>query len=107
MIFVLPLIIAVSLLIFYHLRSKNRQREILIEKGINPDGMSILGYQKLANLTNSILFISIALGLLLGYGIKAAFNPDDFLIVYFIAISFFCGIGFLINYFIFRNAKIK
>lgn len=80
MIFVLPLIMAVSLLVYYHLRSKNRQKEILIEKGINPDGISILAYQKIANLTNSVLFLFIALC---------------------------CGIGFMIHYFIFRNAQIK
>lgn len=105
MIIILPLIIAISLMVFYHIRSKNRQRELLIEKGINPDGLSIIEYQKLSNLTNGILFIAIALGVFAASFIRMMFKEIDFLSIYLSFILLFGGIGFLINYFIYRNTN--
>lgn len=105
MIIILPLVIAISLMVFYHIRSKNRQRELLIEKGINPDGLSIIEYQRLSNLTNGILFIAIALGLLAASFIRVIFKEIDFISIYLSFILLFGGFGFLINYFIYRNTK--
>ncbi|RDV10247.1 hypothetical protein DXT99_26670 [Pontibacter diazotrophicus] len=107
MILVLPLIIAISLMVFYHIRSKNKQRELLIERGINPDGLSIIEYQKLSNLTNGVLFISVALGLFSASFVRLILKEIDFLSVYLSFVLLFGGIGFLVNYLIYSNAKAK
>lgn len=105
MVIILPLIIAVSLMVFYHIRSKNRQRELLIEKGINPDGLSIIEYQKLSNLTNGILFIAVALGLITASLVRMILKEIDFISVYLSLTLLFGGVGYIVNYFIYRNAK--
>ena len=103
MIFIIPLIIASALLIYFHLSAKNKQREMLIEKGINPDGLSIVQIQKVTNLTNGILFISIGSGLLLGYIIHMLLDPENFFIIYLISIFMVSGVGFIMNYFIYKG----
>jgi F0F1-type ATP synthase assembly protein I len=98
-----PLIIGVALMIFLLLRSKNKQREMMIEKGINPEGISILTNRQLNSLTNGVLFIALSLGALLGYTIQHFFNPLQFVLLYFICITFTCGVGFVINFYIYKK----
>lgn len=107
MVILLPLIIVSALVLYFHLLSKNRQREMLIEKGINPDGISVLEFQKAESLTNGVLFVSIGMGLLLGYVINATVKTKDFFIIYLIATFTTTGIGFLINYQIFKSVQKK
>lgn len=103
MIFLLPVIIAVVIFILYNIISKNKQREKLIEKGINPDGISIMEYQKYTNLTNAILLISLGLGIIFAYFIRSYFNLDEFLMVYLSSLMIFGGCGYLINYLMYRK----
>lgn len=103
MVFLLPIIIFASLALLYQMRSSNKQREHLIEKGINPDGISIIEYQKLSNLTNGILLISLALGLSFAYFLREYFHLEEFLTVYLSSLMFFGGLGYLVNYFIYRK----
>lgn len=107
MIFILPFMIACSLLVYYHLRSQNRQRELLIENGINPDGISVLEFQTAVNLTNGILFTAIGAGFLLGYLINILSHPEDSFVIYLISIFIASGIGFIINYLVFKRMQVK
>lgn len=106
MIFVLPLIFACALLIFFNLRAKNKQREMLIEQGINPDGISIVELEKITNLTNGILFFSLGLGLLCGYAINELLSPENFFVIYLISVFCFCGCGFLVNFYVYKRMKV-
>lgn len=103
MVFFLPIIIAISILIFYQIHAKNKQREHLIEKGINPDGISIIEYQKLTNLTNGVLLISISLGLSFAYFLREFFDLEEFLTVYLSSLLFFGGLGYIANYLIYKR----
>lgn len=105
MVFLFPAFIICAILIFFHLREKNKQRELLIAKGVYPDGISLQSFQKMRNLTNGILFISLGIGLLLAYLITENTRLNNFMIVYFISIFLSCGFGFVANYFLYRNMK--
>ncbi|MEN8187309.1 MAG: DUF6249 domain-containing protein [Bacteroidota bacterium] len=81
MILILPIIAVVVIgLILYYIRTKNQERLKLIEKGINPDGQSIVEFRKQTSLKNAVLFISLSLGLFLGHLLTISFEQlDDFI----------------------------
>jgi hypothetical protein len=91
-------------LIGYYMKTKNQERMKLIEKGVNPDeGLNIAEYRKQTNLKNGILFLSLGLGLFIGYILVTNWELLDKFIIYATMILIFGGIGFLINYIIIKN----
>jgi hypothetical protein len=95
-------------LIGFYIKTKNHERIRLIEKGINPDeGLSISEYRKQTNLKIGILFISFALGLLIGHLLVIRYEALDAFITYLSMLLLFGGIGFLVNFFIIRSWKAK
>jgi hypothetical protein len=95
-------------LIGYYMKTKNQERIKLIEKGINPDeGLNLSEYRKQTNLKNGVLFVSIAIGLIVGHLLVISYDKLDSFITYLSMLILFGGIGFLINYFIIRNWPAK
>jgi hypothetical protein len=95
-------------LIGFYIKTKNKERIKLIEKGINPDeGLSIPEYRRQTNLKIGILFISFALGLLFGHLLLLRYENLDAFITYLSMLLLFGGIGFLINFFIIRSCHTK
>ena len=100
MIVILPIVaVFVIALILYFIRTKNQERLKLIEKGINPDGQSIVEFQKQSSLKNAVLLISLSLGLFLGHILAINFEQLDSFVIYLTMILLFGGIGSLINYY--------
>ncbi len=104
--FLIITFIAISVLglIGYYIKTKNKERMSLIEKGINPDeGLNISDYRKQTNLKNGVLFLSLGLGLFIGHLLVITYEQIDNFITYATMLLIFGGIGFLINYMILRN----
>jgi hypothetical protein len=90
-------------LIGFYVKTKNKERMMLIEKGINPDeGLSISDYQKQSSLKIAVLLISLAIGLFAGHLLVTFYNELDAFITYVSMLLLFGGIGFLINYFLIK-----
>ncbi len=71
----------------------------MIEKGINPMmDIDIDSFNKMSNLRNGILFLSIGLGLLCGQWVKLTWVDLDGFITYLTSTLIFGGLGFLITY---------
>ena len=101
------LLVVVLLVVFitgFFLRIKNQERIRLIDKGINPDeGRNITELRRMETLKNGIIFISFAIGLLMGHVLETYIGDFDKFVAYASMILLFGGIGFLVNYFITRN----
>lgn len=108
MILILPIVAVIVIgLILYYIRTKNHERLMLIEKGINPDRQSISEFQKQTSLKNAVLFISLSLGLFLGHILTINFEQLDSFITYLTMFLLFGGIGSLINYYQLKNWNSK
>jgi hypothetical protein len=104
MIVILPIVaVFVIGLILYYIKTKNQERIILIEKGINPDGQSINEFRKQSSLKNAVFFISLSLGLFLGHIVAISFERLDSFVIYLTMILLFGGLGSLINYYQMKN----
>lgn len=108
MILILPIVAVLIVgLILYYIKTKNQERLKLIEKGINPDGQNFAEIQKQTSLKNAVLFISLSLGLFLGYILTISFEQLDNFITYLTMLLLFGGIGSLINYYQMKNWNSK
>jgi Domain of unknown function (DUF6249) len=97
-------VISISCLIGYYMRTKNHERMKLIEKGVNPDeGLNISEYREQTFLINGVHFLTLGFGLVVGHLIVSNHMTMSSLITYITSILIFGGIGFLINYKIIRN----
>jgi hypothetical protein len=92
-----------AVIIVYYLRIKHKERMEMIKiRQLNtedgPDG------NKHSVLSKAILALSLAAGLVTGLFLSSCFPGLPSLILYFISILFFCGIGLLIYYLIVNRA---
>lgn len=77
----------------------------MIEKGMNPyDGLDLSEFNKLSNLKNGILLLSLGVGLLLGHILVISFESLDNFITYLSSILIFGGIGFIISYILVKRS---
>lgn len=98
----------IMLIIGYYMKTRNRERLRMIEKGINPDGdLSISEYRKQTSLRNGILFISLGVGLLIGHILVITIDRLDNFLTYLTMFLIFGGLGFLINYSISKKSDVK
>ncbi len=96
--------IPILLLIAYYIKTKNRERMQMIEKGINPDaGLNVSQYRQHSSLKNGILFLFFGLGLLVGQLLVIFVDSIDKFFAHLIMLLIFGGIGFLINYMIIQK----
>ncbi len=96
--------IPILLLIAYYIKTKNRERMQMIEKGINPDqGLNVSHYRQHSSLKNGILFLFFGLGLLVGQLLVIFVDAIDKFFAHLIMLLIFGGIGFLINYMIIQK----
>ncbi len=106
--FALMICIGVFGSIGFYIRTKNKERMKLIEKGINPDeGLNITEYRKQSFLKNGVLFLSLSLGLFAGNLLAINYDKLDKIVAYMVMLLLFSGIGFLINYLIIINRNSK
>ncbi len=99
--------VPILLLIAYYIKTKNRERMQMIEKGINPDeGLKISEYRKYSSLKNGILFLFFGLGLLVGQ-LLVVFDAFDKPLSHLIMLLIFGGIGFVINFMIIQKLHHK
>ncbi len=88
-------------LILFYIKTKNKERIKLIEKGINPDeGLDVTEYRKQNYVKNGVFLLSIGVGLLVPHipGPTGNFFTVNKFINMVISLLIFGGIGFLINY---------
>lgn len=77
----------------------------MIEKGMNPfEGIEIEEFNKLSNLKNGILLLSIGSGLLLGNVLTISFEALDGFITYLSCILISGGFGFIISYLLIKKS---
>lgn len=99
--------VPILLLIAYYIKTKNRERIQMIEKGINPDeGLNVSQYREHSSLRNGILFLFFGLGLLMGQ-LLVVFDAFDKPLSHLIMLLIFGGIGFLINFLIIQKMHRK
>ena len=99
--------VPILLLIAYYIKTKNRERIQMIEKGINPDeGLNVSQYREHSSLRNGILFLFFGLGLLMGQ-LLVVLDAFDKPLSHLIMLLIFGGIGFLINYMIIQKMHRK
>jgi len=100
--------VPILLLIAYYIKTKNRERMQMIEKGINPDeGLNVSQYRQHSSLRNGILFLFFGLGLLVGQLLVIFVDVFDKFFAHLIMLLIFGGIGFLINYIIIQRMHRK
>jgi len=100
--------VPILLLIAYYIKTKNRERMQMIEKGINPDeGLNVTDYKKYSSLKNGILFLFFGLGLLVGQLLVIFVDEIDKFFAHLIMLLIFGGIGFLINFMIIQKLHRK
>ena len=93
-------------LIIYYLNSRRSERKMMIEKGMNPyGGYDIKEVNKLSNLKNGILLISLGAGLLIAHLLTIYNHSLDRYIIYLTLVLISGGLGFIISYFLIRNLK--
>lgn len=102
-IFIAPLILA-GFVVYYKGKNDHTERLKMIEQGMRPDpkGSDIAAKKKYKSMESGIFFLSVALGLLAGVGIKNALALDGVL-AFFITIPFFVGIGNIILYYMIKK----
>ena len=99
--------VPILLLIAYYIKTKNRERMQLIEKGINPDeGLNVSQYREHSSLRNGILLLFFGLGLLMGQ-LLTVFDAFDKPLSHLIMLLILGGIGFLINFLIIQKMHRK
>ena len=92
-----------AVFIFVYVMSKQKERMVLIEKGVDITKLNTKKYGRYANLRNGILIISLAIGLILGYIVTITTTMNVF-IAYAVCLLLCEGIGFLIYYKINKNS---
>lgn len=103
--FILAMVIIVALLISQFIRIQRKERAQMIEKGMNPfEGIEIEEFNKLSNLKNGILLLSIGSGLLLGNVLTISFEALDGFITYLSCILISGGFGFIISYLLIKKS---
>ncbi|MBV6647806.1 MAG: hypothetical protein KI790_20270 [Cyclobacteriaceae bacterium] len=102
--FVLAMVIIAALLISQFIRNRRNERTQMIEKGMNPfEGIEMSEFNKLSNLKNGILLLSLGIGLLLGHILVISFESLDGFITYLSTILISGGIGFIISYLLIKR----
>lgn len=95
----LAIVTIIALLVGYIVRSRREERAQMIEKGMNPfRGTDIAEFNRLTNLKNGILLLSLGLGLFIGHMLTLSFDQWDGFITYLASALIFGGIGFIISY---------
>ena len=98
-IFIAPLLL-VGFIVYYKGKNAHAERVKMIEAGMRPDpkGADIVAKKKYKSIESGVFFISVAIGLLVGYALDSSTTIDSVL-AYFISIPLFVGIGNLALYF--------
>ena len=98
--FLIVMAVLLVIIIGYYMRTKNRERISLIEKGYNPDeGQNITEYRKMTSFKNGVLFIAFGIGLFSGYLLDTYIRRMDSFVAYVSMLLLCGGIGFLVNYY--------
>ena len=71
--------VLIAVFIFVYVMSKQKERMVLIEKGVDITELNINKYGRYANLRNGILLISLAVGLISGYIVTIASTMNVFI----------------------------
>jgi len=99
--FVLLMVIIVALLISQFLKNRRKERSQMIEKGMNPfEGVDFSEFNKLTNLKNGILLLSLGIGLL----VADILTLEDDFVTYLSSILISGGIGFIISYILIKRS---
>ena len=91
-----------AVFIFVYVMSKQKERMVLIEKGVEITKLNTKKYGRYANLRNGILLIALAIGLIIGYILTIITTMNAF-IAYAVSLLLCEGIGFLIYYNLNKN----
>jgi len=89
-----------AVIVVYYLRIKHKERMEMIKlRALNPQDDDLTAKTQ-SLLGKAVLAISLALGLLTGMELSMNYSYFPSLVLYFICILFFCGIGLLVCYII-------
>ena len=95
----LAIVIIIAYVIVQFVKNRRKERAQMIENGMNPfRDVDIDEFNKLTNLKNGILLLSLGLGLCVGQGLLLGFEGLDGFITYLTSTLICGGIGFLISY---------
>ncbi|MBT4483117.1 MAG: hypothetical protein HOC71_05510 [Candidatus Latescibacteria bacterium] len=94
--------VLLAVFIFVYVMSKQKERMVLIEKGVDITKLNAKKYGRYANLRNGILLIALAIGFILGYIVTSITTMNVF-IAYATSLLLCEGIGFLIYYNLNKN----
>jgi hypothetical protein len=97
--------ILIAVLIFLFIRAKQKERIVLIEKGIDITQLHSKKYDHYTNMRTGILLIALAIGLIIGYIISSITGINVY-ITYAVCLLMCEGIGFLIYYHINKNLNL-
>lgn len=95
----LAIVIVIGYVIVQFIKSRRQERSQMIEKGMNPfRDVDIEEFNKLSNLKNGVLLLSLGIGFLLGHVLNLVFAILDDSITYLFMVLICGGIGFIISY---------
>ena len=97
--------ILIAVLIFLYIMAKQKERMLLIEKGIDITKLRSKKYAHYTNIRIGILLIALAVGLIVGYIISSITGINVY-ITYAVCLLMCEGIGFLIYYHINKNLNL-
>jgi hypothetical protein len=92
----------VAIIIILFIRNRHKEKIELIKKGDSTNFHDISEYMKLNSLGRGIIFISMALGVLVGHLLTSQTELSD-PVCYIGSVLLFFGIGSLLFYFILRK----
>jgi len=94
--------VVIAILIFLYIMARQKERMLLIEKGIDITKLHSKKYAHYTNMRIGILLIALAVGLIAGYIVTSTTNINVY-ITYAVSLLIFEGIGFLIYYHMNKN----
>ncbi|MFC1561164.1 DUF6249 domain-containing protein [Candidatus Latescibacterota bacterium] len=97
--------VLIAVLIFLYIMAKQKERIVLIEKGIDITKINSKKYVHYTNMRIGILLIALAIGLIVGYIFTSITNMNVY-IIYAVSLLMCEGIGFLIYYYMNKNLNL-